>query len=906
MTSGNYANAADHVVIANLTNSTSIQCSNETSTGSFTSDFSPVSCTDGVTNEHISEANEFFDQQECKRNKCNCRTGFYNSGWQCVTVNIAKQVTYTISKPITAILIVDPNTDQDDFKEVYKTKLESSIKSEMTGNKLVVGTSTDMEFSTFEVMSTIEKSTEQVDRLRRLDTFNDVLEAGSGDALVDEDFKVIADSESTLNEDAEVEDELADEDVGSGVDTSSFESTFDENVEVQNQLVSSDGESGTENGVSDSDGAQIKTAQEDNKRMVLDLYFKLVYRYSCKTDSCDTRAEEVASPTENAEQLKADLVKAGDVTNGVLENQLDNLIESTLLFPDIDFVTGADALAKLNAEILEKLTEDASEELITILVDEAAALSAEKAVANIGSSGSNENVVDVNELSVEEQREIDGEIEALQELLNQADSFSQADDDDDNDGFEDSDTVELEEPEKKDTKDKADEPDQEEQVLVNFASLTPAELEKTFGSFKPINALNPYIVKADPCRTITLSVDLGVPGFPDPIEMLFIKHDYLFMVNEFNPTVDCVAGLEEKCLSLTVITKDASMTKEMQIQVTRGGVYINLQLNRKRWDAYLAGDYQNSTLYPSFTRWAEKPKSQFQLYLTLKKYTNESQDEITSRSALVNVIVPRSLECDLTSNSTSSTNIKNYYREIFVQPNPSYWGEQALGVGYFEEISLCHDDKKMCYQCKQKATCELSEVCQNDKRKPPLFECDFKPIMHEVLVRVLSIIDAVQLVEVNKIRRLKKESCPGVERHVDLYSKLENQLLTGDDFKSVLGERGLSNNCYMIEYAVQVRINEKLVNGETILESLDRATKLILNELKFIAKEVPSERSVYSKTKRIAHRNITLNSQQWASIDTIIDEVQLRKVQREGAKLPGRNSIIYAGLMLAVFTLSYK
>ena len=56
-------------------------------------------------------------------------------------------------------------------------------------------------------------------------------------------------------------------------------------------------------------------------------------------------------------------------------------------------------------------------------------------------------------------------------------------------------------------KPKKEEPD-EENVLVDFASLTAAELEKSFGTYKPVNSINPYMVKADPCKTISLTVNV--------------------------------------------------------------------------------------------------------------------------------------------------------------------------------------------------------------------------------------------------------------------------------------------------------------------------------------------------------------------------------------------------------------
>ena len=45
---------------------------------------------------------------------------------------------------------------------------------------------------------------------------------------------------------------------------------------------------------------------------------------------------------------------------------------------------------------------------------------------------------------------------------------------------------------------------EEPEALVNFASLTEAELEASFGSFKPVHSLNPYMAKLDPCQAITI------------------------------------------------------------------------------------------------------------------------------------------------------------------------------------------------------------------------------------------------------------------------------------------------------------------------------------------------------------------------------------------------------------------
>ena len=118
--------------------------------------------------------------------------------------------------------------------------------------------------------------------------------------------------------------------------------------------------------------------------------------------------------------------------------------------------------------------------------------------------------------------------------------------------------------------------------------------------------------------------------------------------------------------------------------------YINLQLNRKRWDRYLKKEYwpdvdpdtqtdeQQAKAkaarrnYSKFRSWASNPKSEFLLKFTLKRYTdpeNQIEENIEERQGIVNLIVPRSDACDLAVESSTASNIKNFYREIRVFPD---------------------------------------------------------------------------------------------------------------------------------------------------------------------------------------------------------------------------------------------
>ena len=155
-------------------------------------------------------------------------------------------------------------------------------------------------------------------------------------------------------------------------------------------------------------------------------------------------------------------------------------------------------------------------------------------------------------------------------------------------------------------KPKEEEPD-EENILVDFAELTPAALEKSFGTYEPVNSINGYMVKemvlslvlfgylihlklikADPCETISLNVDVAVKireGSPEYNELCrkidkgtectkietqsirFIKHDRLFKLRDFDPEQDC-RGLEDSCLTIEVLMSP-SMKQELAVSISR-------------------------------------------------------------------------------------------------------------------------------------------------------------------------------------------------------------------------------------------------------------------------------------------------------------------------------------------------
>ena len=185
---------------------------------------------------------------------------------------------------------------------------------------------------------------------------------------------------------------------------------------------------------------------------------------------------------------------------------------------------------------------------------------------------------------------------------------------------------------------------------------------------------------------------------------------------------------------------DPDMKREMQIKVSRDKAYVDLLINRKRWDDYLAGNYSNTDLYPTYQKWARKPQSQFVLQVTLQRYKvnlPQTDENIDRRQGLVNLIIPRSDECTFTSESSSintPTSIVNIYREIAVQPPTEWWGTAALSVGEFADFKLC------------------GQLTALVNRTTPIFECDFKSHFQKAIFRIVDIISAVKEIEVNMIR----------------------------------------------------------------------------------------------------------------------------------------------------------
>ena len=142
--------------------------------------------------------------------------------------------------------------------------------------------------------------------------------------------------------------------------------------------------------------------------------------------------------------------------------------------------------------------------------------------------------------------------------------------------------------------------------------------------------------------------------------------------------------------------------------------------------------------------------------------------------------------------------------------------------------------------CNSTVICEQSpNFCKNGKKKGPIFQCDFLSSVSEALGRIFGSIVAVQQFEVNMIRHLDPQNCiintellvselqkkwwrkfnkrkddvGNIEKEITDY--VENKIFGGED-------------CFIIEYAIQVKIGEKLVNGQPIADSIDEAADLLL------------------------------------------------------------------------------
>ena len=436
---------------------------------------------------------------------------------------------------------------------------------------------------------------------------------------------------------------------------------------------------------------------------------------------------------------------------------------------------------------------------------------------------------------------------------------------------------------------------QEEQVIAEFATLTTEELARTFGPYKPIASLNPYIVKLDPCRTIQANTTL----FDKARTMTFIKHERLFRINEFDLD-NCVGELRIRCLDLAIVGYQ-TMKDELQIQVSREGVFVNIQLNLDRWKDYLAFKYTNAELYPDYTKWASNPVSQIQLRVTLRKYRSglaKIDTNVEEMSSLLSIIVPRDVTCELLVESTFASDVRNYYREVRVLPDETVWGSGVLGRDKLAKCPLCLPQGKLCAKC--------PDFCDaNGIKSEPIFQCDFRSYLSEGIWRVIGNIFAVQTYEVKNIRQL--DDC-GI--NIDEMTKVATTNMTGvsqaqreqlyDYIKSTMAV-----NCFIIEYSVEVKTALKMVNNEPIEASLDKTNIILLDELRYLLKNAPGlpQKKVISEKKR---RFSNLSDELKAKADSVIREKKTTAVKREKVRLPARYSTIYFSVLLGIFTLSYK
>ena len=107
------------------------------------------------------------------------------------------------------------------------------------------------------------------------------------------------------------------------------------------------------------------------------------------------------------------------------------------------------------------------------------------------------------------------------------------------------------------------------------------------------------------------------------------------------------------------------MKNELQMKVSRDDVYINIELNRDRWQKYLQKGYSNVAEFPGFSSWARNPQGQFQIRVIKRRKVAE---EVEVQKGFINVIVPNLQVCDLSVKSSEESEIKNFYRELFVIP----------------------------------------------------------------------------------------------------------------------------------------------------------------------------------------------------------------------------------------------
>ena len=148
-----------------------------------------------------------------------------------------------------------------------------------------------------------------------------------------------------------------------------------------------------------------------------------------------------------------------------------------------------------------------------------------------------------------------------------------------------------------------------------------------------------------------------------------------------------------------------------------------------------------------------------------------------------------------------------------------YWGDEngtiaVLGEGSLENSRLCDQIPTICCQSPDFCTFDSPDFCSGIGEggaytKGPIFECDFKASIGEALNRVVGIIDAVQALEVNKIRKLEPEAC--ITNHNSLNTKIKKAFSKRlDEYSMRLIENNVVSKitkmpkCFIAEYAIQV------------------------------------------------------------------------------------------------------
>ena len=668
------SNQTSQLVVLGQLDNPEQQCDEQKSNG-LELELSTVSCT--LNTLPYLQNVEYYQNSQCKRQKCKCKPGFSNKGWQCAAGVTEKSASFRLDQPMRIII--------DDYSDKWLNLIETTIKESMVGSKLVIG-EISLDFVDFIMFDHICFSCSS--QLRRQ------ISEGTGDFSV---------------------------------------------------------------------------------------YSDVVYKYECEFQNCDNLKED----------YEAKLSEPDSTVLTTFSLQLDAAaknveINGSITVPPLQFLIGDSEKDNLMQKITERklslLSDQAEKEK---LIEEQAAIRNE-GILNIldDGKGQTENNVDLDVAEVE------AEEEALTNLISLTSLFVPIETVDD---FDEAQTVDEK---------KTNEEPEEEKILQNFASLTPAELEKSFGSFKPVSSLNPYMAKLDPCQVITINQTGTV--------MSYIQHKRVFRIASFD-IKDCTGELETTCLELSLIVHP-NMKSTLQMKISRESVFVNIELNRNRWTSYLNGDYSDQD-------WGKKPTSQFQIKLMKRKVIANEKVEI--QQGIINIIVPQLEKCDLSVKSSDAAEIKNFYRELFVIPPVNPWGSHVLGKGVFRDCRSCGD-------------CKLYD-------KPPLFQCDIKSTFAKAVNRVVGIIDAVQTTEVNNIRQVPCE---------EQYKQLKQWLIKQVDFDNItavdqyIDSKLIANdktfpNCFIVEYAIQVKVNEKLVNGKSLEKSLDTSSVILEEEILYLMTEAP-------------------------------------------------------------------